>query len=163
ADAIRRGIIDDGATPADALGRVLVLDSRGLLVDDRALDDYKRPFAQPRARIADWGVSGVPDLLTVVEKAKPTALPGLTGQPRPCSELVVRALGRGTARPIVFALSNPTSSCEAAPADVLAWTDGRALVATGSPFAPVDGKRIGQGNNAFVFPGLGQGAILAGV
>jgi malate dehydrogenase (oxaloacetate-decarboxylating) len=163
ADAIRRGIIDDGATAADALGRVLVLDSRGLLVDDRALDDYKRPFAQPRARIADWGVSGVPDLLTVVEKAKPTALLGLSGQPRAFSELVVRALGRATARPIVFALSNPTSSCEAAPADVMAWTDGRALVATGSPFAPVDGKRIGQGNNAFVFPGLGQGAILAGV
>jgi malate dehydrogenase (oxaloacetate-decarboxylating) len=163
ADAIRRGIIDDGASPEDALARVLVLDSRGLLVDDRALDDYKRSFAQPRARIADWGVGGVPDLLSVVEKARPTALLGLSGQPRAFTEPVVRALGRATARPIVFAMSNPTASCEAVPEDVLAWTDGRALIATGSPFAPVAGARIGQGNNAFVFPGLGQGAILAGV
>jgi malate dehydrogenase (oxaloacetate-decarboxylating) len=178
ADAIRRGMIDDGAAPSDAAANVFVLDSRGLLVDDRALEDYKRTFAQPRARIAEWGVTGaadaaapvrsltrggVPDLLTVVEKARPTALLGLSGQPRAFSELVIRALARQVDRPIVFALSNPTTSCEASPADVLAWTSGRALVATGSPFGPVDGARIGQGNNAFVFPGLGQGAILAGV
>jgi malate dehydrogenase (oxaloacetate-decarboxylating) len=162
ATAIRQGMIDDGASVAEAHARVLVLDSRGLLVDDRPLDDYKRSFAQPAARVADWGGT---DLRTVVEKARATALLGLSGQAGAFDEGVVRALARNTARPIVFALSNPTSSCEATPADVLAWTDGKALVATGSPFAPVTvaghAVRIGQGNNAFIFPGLGQGAILA--
>jgi malate dehydrogenase (oxaloacetate-decarboxylating) len=78
---------------------------------------------------------------------------------------VIRAVGKNAPRPIVFALSNPTSSSEAQPADILAWTEGRAIVATGSPFEPVEygGKKhfIGQGNNAFIFPGLGFGAILA--
>ncbi len=162
ATAIRNGMIADGASEADAHARVLVLDSRGLLVDDRPMDDYKRSFAQPAARVADWGGG---DLRTVVEKSRATALLGLSGQAGAFGEEVVRAVARNTARPIVFALSNPTSSCEATPADVLRWTDGKALVATGSPFEPVvvGGRavRIGQGNNAFVFPGLGQGAILA--
>jgi malate dehydrogenase (oxaloacetate-decarboxylating) len=170
AAAIRRGLIEDGLTDEAAAARVLVLDSRGLLVDDRALDDYKRPFAQPRARIEGWGTGGVPDLLAVVERSRATALLGLSGQPRAFGEPVVRALAANTARPVVFPLSNPTASCEAEPADVLAWTGGRALVATGSPFAPVRSPaggpggeiRVGQGNNAFVFPGLGHGAILAG-
>jgi len=90
---------------------------------------------------------------------------GLSGQPGTFTDSVVRALLPNTKRPVVFALSNPTSSCEAQPKDILYWTEGRALVATGSPFAPVTvGDRevaIGQGNNAFIFPGLGFGAILA--
>ena len=93
-----------------------------------------------------------------------TALLGLSGQRASFDERVVRALVENTEQPIVFALSNPTSACEAVPADVLHWSNGRAIVATGSPFDPVeiDGKThvIGQGNNAFVFPGLGFGAIL---
>jgi malate dehydrogenase (oxaloacetate-decarboxylating) len=90
---------------------------------------------------------------------------GLSGQPNTISEAMVHAMCGNVERPVIFPLSNPTSSCEATPADLLAWSHGRALVATGSPFAPVRvGDRdvpIGQGNNAFIFPGLGMGAILA--
>ena len=90
---------------------------------------------------------------------------GLSGQPSTFTEPMVRALCANVERPVVFPLSNPTSACEATPEDLLAWSHGRAIVATGSPFAPVRvGDReqaIGQGNNAFIFPGLGFGAILA--
>jgi malate dehydrogenase (oxaloacetate-decarboxylating) len=101
----------------------------------------------------------------VVGASRATVLLGLSGQPGCFTEPVVRAVAANTERPVVFPLSNPTSSCKARPAEVLAWTGGRALVATGSPFDPVRvGDRdvaIGQGNNAFIFPGLGFGAILA--
>jgi malate dehydrogenase (oxaloacetate-decarboxylating) len=161
ADAIRRGLIDDGLSDAEARARLFLLDSRGLLIDDRAMEEYKRGFAQPRG---EW--QGTPGLLDVIEKARPTTLIGLSGQPRCFDETVIKALFKHCRQPIVFPMSNPTSSCEAEPADVIAWTDGRALVATGSPYAPVTfhGKtqRIGQGNNAFVFPGLGLGAMIAG-
>jgi malate dehydrogenase (oxaloacetate-decarboxylating) len=153
-----------GLSLAEARARVLVLDSRGLLVEGRAMEGYKKDFAQPRARVADWG-AGPFDLLQTVTRSKATALLGLSGQPHSFSEPIVRAMCAHTERPVVFPLSNPTSSCEATPADILAWTGGRAVVATGSPFEPVRvGDRdvpIGQGNNAFVFPGLGFGSILA--
>jgi malate dehydrogenase (oxaloacetate-decarboxylating) len=164
AEAVVQGIVREGMTAADARARVFVLDSKGLLVEGRSMEEYKRALAQPRARIAEWG-AGVLDLETVVRASRATVLLGLSGTPGCFTEPVVRAVAGHTERPVVFALSNPTSSCEATPADVLAWTDGRALVATGSPFDPVRvGDRdvaIGQGNNAFIFPGLGFGAILA--
>ncbi len=166
ADMIARGLVADGLTWEQARARLYVLDSRGLLVDDRPLDEYKRRFAQPRARIAAWGVGAAPDLLATVVHGGATALLGLSGTPGAFGEDVVRAVARNTPRPIVFPLSNPTSSAEATPADVLAWTGGAALVAAGSPFGPVtlaDGPRaVPQGNNAFVFPGLGAGAIASG-
>jgi malate dehydrogenase (oxaloacetate-decarboxylating) len=165
--AIQRGMVAAGLSAQDAFARIFVLDSRGLLTDDRQLDDYKRPFAQPRARLAAWGSTGVPDLLETVTQARATVLLGLSGQPRAFTELIVRQMAKVAARPMIFPLSNPTASAEAIPADLLTWTDGRALIATGSPFAPVEmrGKTyaFGQGNNAFVFPGLGAGAALAGV
>jgi len=166
ARAIRGGLMREGLSADEALARVFVLDSKGLLVAGRTMEPYKRDFAQPESRLADWSVAGaVPDLLETVRGAGITALLGLSGQAGAFTESVVRAVGENTARPIFFALSNPTASCEAQPADLLAWTSGRALVATGSPFEPVvhDGKThvIGQGNNAFIFPGLGFGAILA--
>jgi malate dehydrogenase (oxaloacetate-decarboxylating) len=165
ADAIRRGMIDDGLSDAEARARLFVLDSRGLLVDDRDLEDYKKPFAQPRARMAQWG-SKTPGLLETIEKARATALFGLSGTPRCFDEPIIRAMAAQSARPIIFPMSNPTASCEADPADIMRLTDGKALVATGSPFPPaiVHGvaHRIGQSNNAFVFPGLGLGAIVAG-
>jgi malate dehydrogenase (oxaloacetate-decarboxylating) len=164
--AIWRGMIADGATPEEARARVYVLDSKGLLTGDREMEDYKRLFAHPRASIAAWpSASGAPELFETVEQARATVLLGLSGQPRAFDRRVVESMAKNTARPVIFALSNPTSSAEAIPSDVLAWTRGAALVATGSPFAPVtvEGKAvpIGQGNNAFIFPGLGFGAILS--
>ena len=165
--AIREGMKREGLADDEARARVFVLDSKGLLVEGRPMEDYKKGLAQPPARLAGWpaGGDGGYDLLATVRNAGATALLGLSGQPGTFTEPVVRALLPHAERPVVFALSNPTDACEARPADVLAWTDGRALVATGSPFDPVRvGGRdvpIGQGNNAFIFPGLGFGAILA--
>ena len=166
--AIRQGMMRDGLTEAESLARVLVIDSKGLLTADRSMETYKKWFAQDPARVSGWKIAGpVPSLLETIENAKPTTLLGLSGQPRAFTEPVVRAMlaANGESRPIIFPLSNPTSSCEALPEELIEWSDGRAIVATGSPFAPVvyKGKTyvIGQGNNAFVFPGLGFGAILS--
>ncbi len=165
--AIFRGMVEDGATAEEARARIFVLDSKGLLTLDRDMEDYKRPFAHARASLAGWpsAASRAPELLETVTHAKATVLLGLSGQPRAFDEPVVRQMAKNTARPVIFALSNPTSSAEAVPADILAWTGGQALVATGSPFAPVtigtETIAIGQGNNAFIFPGLGFGAILS--
>lgn len=165
--AIREGMKREGLTEEQARSRVLVLDSKGLLVEGRTMEDYKKPLAQTHERLAAFDAKDVTnwDLLNTIRASKATVLLGLSGQPGTFTEPVVKALLPHAPRPVVFALSNPTSSCEAQPVDILAWTDGRALVATGSPFAPVRvGDRdvpIGQGNNAFIFPGLGFGAILA--
>ena len=162
--AVQQGMVREGLALEEARARVLVLDSKGLLVEGRTMEDYKRDYAQPRARLAGWG-EGPFDLLQTVEKGKATVLLGLSGQPSTFSERMVRAMCANVERPVVFPLSNPTSACEATPEDLLAWSHGRAIVATGSPFAPVRvGDKelaIGQGNNAFIFPGLGFGAILA--
>lgn len=164
AAAIQRGMMREGLTEAEARGRVFVLDSRGLLVEGRKMEDYKKAFAQPAARVAGWG-EGPFQLEETIAKSRATVLLGLSGQPSSFSEAMVRAMCQHVERPVVFPLSNPTSSCEATPEDLLAWSRGRAIVATGSPFEPVkvDGREvsIGQGNNAFIFPGLGFGAILA--
>ncbi len=162
-----RGLEAEGLSREEAMSRLFVLDSKGLLVEDRPMEDYKRPFAKKGTAVAGWGGPGAPTLLETVVHSRATVLLGLSGQPGTFKEETVRALTKNTARPVIFALSNPTSACEAQPADIFAWTDGQAIVATGSPFEPVayGGKtfEIGQGNNAFIFPGLGFGAILAEV
>lgn len=167
ARAIRDGLEREGLTRAEALARIFVVDSKGLLVESRAMEAYKREFAQSERVTREWQTAGpVPTFLETVKLAKITALLGLSGQAGKFDETVVRAVSANATRPIVFPLSNPTSACEAAPLDILEWSEGRAIVATGSPFDPVTafGKThvIGQGNNAFIFPGLGFGAILAG-
>ncbi len=150
----------------DTLRAIAVIDSRGLLVDDAPIaDDHKRPFAWPAELAARHGlVPGRRTLLDVVEAFQPTVLVGASGQRGVFDEEVIRAVAVHVDRPVVLPLSNPTSKSEAVPADVLEWTGGRALVATGSPFEPVarGGRqtRIGQANNAFVFPGLGLGALV---
>lgn len=170
AKAIASGMIREGASPEEARSRVLVLDSKGLLVEGRAMEDYKKPLAQTREQAAKLfgatSAEGPHDLLATIRASRTTALLGLSGQPGTFTEEIVEALLPFAEKPVVFALSNPTTSCEAQPVDILRWTEGRALVATGSPFAPVRvgdvDVPIGQGNNAFIFPGLGFGAILSG-
>ncbi len=163
--ALHQGMMRQGLSPDDASARICVLDSRGLLTDARSVEAYKRPWAQPRERIAAWASRETPDLLETVRGFRPTMLLGLSGQRGAFSESVVRAMAQNCERPVIFPLSNPTSSSEALPKNLIAWTNGRAIVAAGSPFEPVafEGRTfiIGQGNNAFIFPGLGFGATLA--
>jgi malic enzyme len=154
----REGLTGEALRPAVAL-----LDSKGLVVD--AQDDYRRDLAWTGELASAHGLRAGSPLLDVVKAAKPTVLVGVSGVPGLFGEEVVRAMASLVERPAIFPLSNPTSSSEARPADVMAWTGGRALMATGSPFEPVDvdGQkvRIGQGNNAFVFPGVGLGVLVS--
>lgn len=164
--AITQGLLREGLSREEARDRVCVLDSRGLLVQGRTVEPYKQDFVQPREKTAGWQLANeVPTLLEVIEHTQATALLGLSGQTGAFNHPIVQAMTRNTARPVIFPLSNPTSACEALPTDILEWSEGRAIVATGSPFADVmrEGQLhyIGQGNNAFIFPGLGFGAILA--
>jgi malic enzyme len=152
----------------DRLRAVAVVDLDGLLVGDApTLEPFQRTVAWPAA-VADasgLGAGRRRDLAAVVRAVRATALIGVSGATGAFTNDVVRELAAHCERPLVFALSNPTSLAEAQPADVIAWTDGRALVATGSPFGPVAhaGRlhRIGQGNNAFVFPGVGLGVLVS--
>ncbi|MGD0674606.1 MAG: NAD-dependent malic enzyme [Polyangiaceae bacterium] len=162
--AIVQGMVRTGLTEEQARARVFVIDSKGLLVEGRPMEPYKRPFAQRADRLQGWG-DGPFDLHRTVLRARATVLLGLSGQPGAFDAAIVETLCRHVDRPVIFPLSNPTSACEATPAELLNWSGGRALVATGSPFDAVRvGDRdlpIGQGNNAFIFPGLGFGSILA--
>lgn len=165
---IREALVEAGLSAAEARARVLVLDSRGLLVDGRSgLDAYKEDSTQRASRVAGWKIEGdAPNLLETIREGGVTALIGLSGQRGAFDREVVQAVDANTPYPIVFPLSNPTVNSEAVPEDVLRWTSGRAIVATGSPFADVtyEGQvfSIGQGNNAFVFPGLGLGSMVSG-
>jgi len=161
-DAIARA----GAAGAEVARAVGILDVDGFLVREApALDRFQRPFAWPRELARAYGVDGAPDLDAVVRALAPTVLIGVCGQPGTLTEAAVRSMAARVKRPLIFPLSNPTSQSEATPADLLAWSEGRALVATGSPFDPLShgGRRvrIGQCNNAFIFPGLGLGALVA--
>jgi malic enzyme len=165
---LRAAMIEDGATQAEAAARVVLVDSRGLVLAGRAgLEATKRELALPAEAATAYGFGGdePADLLEVVGRVRPAILIGTTGVRDTFSEPVIRTLAQGTSQPIVMPLSNPTSSAEATPSDILRWTGGTAQVATGSPFEAVvlDGVRheIGQANNVFIFPGLGLGAIVA--
>jgi malate dehydrogenase (oxaloacetate-decarboxylating) len=164
--AIREGLVQAGLSRAEAKARVFVLDSRGLLMSDRDMEEYKRNFTHDRTITQEWKFQGdTPDLVDTIRNARATVLLGLSGRPDAFNEEVVRAMAENHERPIIFPLSNPTSSAEARPVDIFRWTEGKAIVATGSPFDPVMmggvTHPIGQGNNAFIFPGLGFGAILS--
>ena len=158
----------EGTDPAELRRRVLVLDSRGLVFQGReALKEDTLPFAVPAALLAELKMDSGPrhDLEEVVEKVSPTILVGVSGVAGSFTERAVRAMARGCPRPIVMPLSNPTLNSEATPEQIMFWTDGRAVVATGSPFPPVrvEGRdrAVGQANNVFVFPGIGLGAIVS--
>jgi malate dehydrogenase (oxaloacetate-decarboxylating) len=168
ADMMRDVLVREGLSHEEATGRFYALGRRGLLVDDASgLLDFQVPYARPAAEVAGWPGAdrGTIDLAAVVAQVRPTMLIGTSTQPGAFTEAVVRQMAADTERPIIMPLSNPTSKCEALPEDLIRWTDGRALVATGSPFPPVHhGDRvytIAQANNALVFPGLGLGVTVS--
>ncbi|SNX65894.1 NAD-dependent malic enzyme [Streptomyces sp. TLI_55] len=169
ADQLRDALAADGLGHEDATRRFWAVDRYGLLTQDQdGLRDFQQPYARPADEVADWQrddkLGGIP-LEEVVRRVRPTILIGTSGQGGAFTETVVRAMAAHTDRPIILPMSNPTRLAEAVPAELLDWTDGRALVATGSPFEPVtrDGitHLIGQANNALVFPGLGLGTVVA--
>jgi malate dehydrogenase (oxaloacetate-decarboxylating) len=168
ADMMREAMVRDGLPAEEAARRFWALDRKGLLTDDRVagMRDYQVPYAQPAGEVASWvGPDGAIRLAEVVAGARPTILIGTSTQTGAFTEPIVRTMAAHVERPVILPLSNPTSRCEALPEDLIRWTDGRALVATGSPFPPVDhdGRRylIAQANNALVFPGLGLGATVS--
>jgi malic enzyme len=149
---------------------IALIDSRGMLVDSREIsDEFKRAFAWPDKLVRSSGLdpSETIGLLEVVSALTPTILIGTSGQAGAFTEDVVRSMHKGCSEPAIFPFSNPTSKCEATPADIIRWTDGHALVATGSPFPMVEYEgrsfRIGQSNNVFVFPGVGLGCLVGEV
>ena len=158
----------EGAQP-DAIRRaVVMLDSSGLVFDGRDhVEEDKRPFSLPGPELARFGFEPAAryDLETVVRQVAPTVLIGTSGQAGAFTEGAIREMAARTAAPIVLPLSNPTANSEATQANVLRWSEGRALVATGSPFEPVrvgsDTRLVGQANNVFIFPGVGLAAISA--
>lgn len=156
-----------GLTEEQARGRIWLVDASGLVHSRQTdLDAFKREYARPFDTVAAWaGAPAKIPLLEVVKRVHPTMLIGTAAQPQAFTEEIVREMARHVARPMIFPLSNPTSRAEALPGDVIAWTEGRALVATGSPFDDVEygGRRIpiGQCNNAYIFPGVGLGVIAA--
>ena len=166
AEHLIRVMVAEGLNDAEARERFFMIDRYGLLLEDQELTPAQQRFARSRARLAEWGVEGEIDLLTTVQCGKPTILIGVSGQPDTFTEAVVKGMGQNAERPIIFPLSNPTSRAEAKPADVLRWTGGRALVATGSPFEPVslNGATypISQCNNCYIFPGVGLGILAVG-
>ncbi|MAC26572.1 MAG: NAD-dependent malic enzyme [Sandaracinus sp.] len=162
---VRAELARQGVDPAGCERAIALLDSHGLLTTERPLEAHKEAFAWAPARAAALGLAGGADLEATVKALEPTALLGTTGQAGLFTEPVVRAMAERCARPMIFPLSNPTAKAEAKPADLVRWTEGRALIATGSPFEPVEhaGRTIrpAQGNNVYVFPGVGLGVLAS--
>ena len=159
---------EEGLSEAEARQRIYAFNRHGLLVEgDDALRDSQKPWARSRGEVAAWKIEGSrqPSLLDTVRNARITVLVGTSAQPGSFTEEVTRAMAENAERPVIFPLSNPTSKTEAAPGDLLKWTDGRALVGTGSPFPPVEiGGRtmpIAQINNSYIFPGLALGILVS--
>jgi malate dehydrogenase (oxaloacetate-decarboxylating) len=168
-DQIVTAMMDEGLTEAGARARIWLVDRQGLVLEERhETDPGKRKYAKPVELIEGWQSEqpGRFMLIDVVRNLRPTVLIGTSAQPGAFTEEIVREMARHTERPIIFPLSNPTSKSEATPVDLLEWTEGRALVATGSPYGAVsyEGRTIpiGQCNNAFIFPGVGLGVIASG-
>lgn len=159
---------EEGLSEEEARSRIYAFNRYGLLIEGgRGIRAEQQPLLHKRADVAHWKLSGTEDisLLDVVRNANVTVLVGVSAQAGAFTEEIVREVASHTARPIIFPLSNPTSKSEAVPADLLRWTEGRALIGTGSPFAPVDfgGKRIpiSQVNNSYIFPGLALGILVS--
>jgi malate dehydrogenase (oxaloacetate-decarboxylating) len=159
---------EEGLSEAEARERIYAFNRHGLLVEGcRGIRAEQEPLLRKREDLAGWQLAGGEDvsLLDVVRNARVTVLAGVSAQAGAFSEEIVREMARHTDRPVILPLSNPTSKSEAIPADLFSWTNGRALVGTGSPFPPVEanGKmvRISQINNSFIFPGLALGILVS--
>jgi malate dehydrogenase (oxaloacetate-decarboxylating) len=169
ADQLQDAMTGDGLDPAAARARLWCLDRYGLLTDDMTgLRDSQVPYARPAAEVRGWpghGTASGIGLAEVVGRVHPTTLIGTSTQHGAFTERIVREMATHVDRPVILPMSNPTTLSEATPADLLSWTGGRALIATGSPFGPVTYQgvtyQIGQANNALIFPGLGLGALLS--
>ena len=164
AEQIVAAMVADGLSQAEARERFYLVDRVGLLTDDMdGLESFQTPLAQSHDAVAGWSRTdpGSISLLDVMNNAQPSVLIGVTGVFGLFTEDVIRAMAAGNDRPVIFPLSNPTSRAEATAEDVLTWTDGTALVGTGSPFAPVTLNgvtyKIAQSNNSYIFPGIGLG------
>jgi len=168
AEQIIAQMVAEGLSDAEARARVFMVDRFGLITENQPnLLDFQRKLAQKADVISDWAkVEDVISLLDVVKNAKPTVLIGVSGQPGLFTQEVIEALNANCERPIVMPLSNPTSRVEAVPSDIIQWTNGQALIATGSPFTPVNYQgrlyHIAQCNNSYIFPGIGLGVIASG-
>jgi malate dehydrogenase (oxaloacetate-decarboxylating) len=165
-DMVRSEMVNEGLSEQAAAERIWVVDVVGLLTDDRTdLSAEQRDFAQPANRVAGWGLSGPAQLSDVVHHVDVGVLLGLSTAAGAFTEAIVRELAAKTERPIIFPLSNPTSRAEAHPAELDHWTDGRALIATGSPFAPLlrNGveRAVAQCNNVYIFPAMGLAVTAA--
>jgi malate dehydrogenase (oxaloacetate-decarboxylating) len=169
ADYLRMALVDSGLSEEEAKSRFWIVNRGGILHTDRTdLASEQRLYARPVERFVQWRrpPSGTIDLDTVIRNVDATILIGLSTLGGAFTESMVREMARKVGRPIIFPLSNPTDRCEATPEDLLRWSDGRAIVATGSPFAPVNfaGRKtpIAQCNNVYVFPAVGLGLIASG-
>ena len=173
AKVIQYGLVREGLSREEARRVMFIMDEFGLVVEGISPDEYKKPIMQFRDTYADWNIAAeIPTLLEVINNAKPTAMLGLTGVSGLFSQEVIEGMARQSDNPIIFPLSNPTSNIEAIPEDIFKWCNNvhasrqncYPIVASGSPFPDVliNAKThiIGQGNNAFIFPGLGYAAVL---
>jgi malate dehydrogenase (oxaloacetate-decarboxylating) len=168
ASLLVQAMIDAGAAPSEARSRFFLIDRNGLLVEGMPdITRAQKPFLQTPQMVKDWKLesSGRISLFDVVANASPSVLIGVSGQAGAFTEPVVRSMAKGVARPIIFPLSNPTSRSEATPEQLMAWSSGRALIGTGSPFPPLQqgnmAVRITQTNNSYIFPGVGLGVLAA--
>jgi len=168
AEQIVAKMVAEGLTDAEARKRVFMVDRFGLITQNQPnLLNFQRKLAQEPENIAEWGnAEEIISLLDVIKYAKPTVLIGVSGQPGLFSKEVITTMAENCEHLIIFPLSNPTSRVEAVPADIIQWTNGKALIATGSPFAPVNYQEhiytISQCNNSYIFPGIGLGVIASG-
>jgi len=164
---LKHAMVAAGLSEEEARSRFWAVDRFGLLLEGDQITPAQAPFVRPRDSVAGWrrtSADGV-GLLDVVRNARPTVLIGVSGQAGAFKEDVIRAMAAAVERPIIFPLSNPTSRSEATAAQLVEWTEGRALIGTGSPFAPVDYQggtiHIDQTNNSYVFPGVGLGVLAS--
>ena len=167
AEMLIQQMVYEGISDSQARKQVFMVDRFGLLTEGmEGLRDFQQRLQQSVSDLADWTFSGdYPSLLDVMNCAKPDVLIGVSGQPGLFTEQVIRAMKQNCELPIIFPLSNPSRQVEARPEQVIEWTDGEVVIATGSPFKPVEYKgrvfAIAQCNNAYIFPGIGLGVVAA--